>query len=687
LNFDLSLKMFALSWHMGFWMSFLKFESEQHAASALATFRLSLDSDLVRGLLMTVFGAAAAVLASLLPFPLAAIGEARRTSQDVTTVLTDTWQDAIEWFAGQAHNSMQKDRLVHNVQVLRTSIVSLQGHVANAWWECFGLGSVQKACLLLEELNTLLLHTKDRLLAVMFAGPALGAKHARVMGVLQPKLSAVTTEAGALMRLVTEAAGDGHLDDEEVESIMEQEAATSKACDDLSNTFWCIEEAHEADMVHERAFCMHCCAYGRGVIAFADAMIGSRKQQRPYPFRWSLAGVADKMWFARNSISICLTFTIGYMGYHQMIRAYDAGPAVTASLLLSTFIGSAMLKNMGRLQGVAFGTAVGQLAYAMFAWCRGEGDVAVALFLFTWVLATLYMYYSSAQFGFIGCLLAAFGSANVLQGCSSNETYHPSNLAYKVINCVVGIIVMTAVDMILVPKPACQLAYEAYMDFWTRHTDAIHALFDPSARIVHRQEGKLLEPLLLAESLGNEANKEPRFWRTPWRHALWTDSMSYAFELRVDVITIERSLAEGTTIKSQELLKTLASPAFDAVKEHVLAKISAIHVLLSALAWEKESDGFHNIDVEKAALHLGRPTLAQQLSFGSTANSASVDVDEARYLADLQAALFEGAEHVPADHRSLEEDGLSRLSVLFTALGLLLRHLDDLKHRLLREGA
>merc|ERR1719428_820749 len=147
---------------------------------------------------------------------------------------------------------------------------------------------------------------------------------------------------------------------------------------------------------------------------------------------------------------------------------------------------------MGRLQGVAFGTAVGQLAYALFAWCRWEGDLAVAVFLFSWVMATVYMYYSSAQFGYIGCLLAAFGAGNVLQGCSSNETYHPAALAYKVINCVVGIIVMTAVDMILVPAPACKLACEAYMDFWTKYAAAINVLFDPSARHVRRQDCKLL---------------------------------------------------------------------------------------------------------------------------------------------------------------------------------------------------
>jgi hypothetical protein len=245
---------------------------------------------------------------------------------------------------------------------------------------------------------------------------------------------------------------------------------------------------------------------------------------------------------------------------------------------------------------------------------------------------------------------------------------------------------MIVVDMILVPVPACKFACEVYMEFWTKYAAAINVLFDPSARHVRRQDCKLLDQLMLAEPLGIEASKEPRFWRTPWRHGLWTDALNSAFHLRIDLVTIENSLAGGKTVNSQDLLRLLASPAFETLKEHVMAKVFAIQILLDALAWEKETDGFHTIDVERAtrsccseAASL-RPALERQLAFEIT------DADEERYLADVQAVLFESAAKNSADHGSLEEDSLSRLSVVFIAISLLLRHLDDLKHRLLREG-
>merc|ERR1719265_1737694 len=85
----------------------------------------------------------------------------------------------------------------------------------------------------------------------------------------------------------------------------------------------------------------------------------------------------------RNGLSLALSFIIGYNGYSQIIHNYNSGPAGTVSLLLSSFVGAAIVKNLGRLQGAVLGTVVGQLAYVYLAWCTLFGYVSIGTFVFS----------------------------------------------------------------------------------------------------------------------------------------------------------------------------------------------------------------------------------------------------------------------------------------------------------------
>merc|ERR1719443_2404120 len=133
-----------------------------------------------------------------------------------------------------------------------------------------------------------------------------------------------------------------------------------------------------------------------------------------------------------------------------MIKSYNSAPAETVCLLLSMFVGSAVTKNMGRVQGVVLGCVFGQLLYALFAWCYWWGYMVIGITVFVWLLSTLFVYYNSADFGYIGCLMAAFGTKYMLQGCS-NDVFQPTDTYYTIINTVVGITIMTFCDLTFTP--------------------------------------------------------------------------------------------------------------------------------------------------------------------------------------------------------------------------------------------
>merc|ERR1719375_2946028 len=87
LNLDILAKMFALSWHMYFWMTFLTpgDNSFNHG------FGMRLDGPAFKALTMSILGCFVALVAALFPYPILAISKARDTSQQLVEVLRDAW--------------------------------------------------------------------------------------------------------------------------------------------------------------------------------------------------------------------------------------------------------------------------------------------------------------------------------------------------------------------------------------------------------------------------------------------------------------------------------------------------------------------------------------------------------------------------------------------------------------------
>jgi len=702
LNFDLNLKMFALSWHVYFCMRYLHFSKESWEAQVGFGVVLRGNLDVTRSMLMTCIGAGTAVLASLFPYPILAIDMARASSEGVAATLASSWDDAIECFCDGSDNPITRDRLKHDVEVLKLDLVVLADHVKNAWWECLGYGHIERAREHLEILDRTLHESYDSILTVLHACEKVHASSRTMpeMTELRPQLKAVCLETGLLMKEVTAACSDGIIDAEEVSAISARRSATLEAMAALSTRLAGLGDGSEgSDLVEQRAFCLHFHGYGRLAVDMADVLLRYEGGRRRHDWVQSVKQIVlpsllfsreHLVWVLRNTLSITVTFTIGYCGYHEMIQPYNWGPASTVSLLLSNFVGSATMKNLGRLQGVAMGTAVGQLAYTTLAWCNLAGHAAVVSFLFCWEMGTLYLYYSSAELGYMGCLLAAFGAQNLLQGCSSTDIFHPTALAHKVIDCVLGITVMTVVDLLLAPSNASVLAYKGYMDFWRDCRWALAEALDPEVESVRMRSGGLLRQLVQAEALGQEADKEPRFWRTPWKSSLWEEAIQSGYNMRLFLTSVEGAMAErgkNGGPKAKGMLRLLASPEFAKVREDVLAKLAALEGLLEALSWTKETDWYQVADPEKAVEDKEpgragmfvdtRPSERKHLARLAARLQSCVEEEEAG-----DAAAAGGGEGGVAS-KSLDDDLLCKASSATSALELQLAQLDRLKHKLL----
>lgn len=677
LNFDILAKMFALSWHMYFWMTFLNPASHAFTHS----FGMRLDGPAFKALTMSALGCAVAILAACLPYPLLALNKARTSSRELAAVLRDSWTTAVHCYAGQRRSLLLEDKLKQDMGRLDKDVLLLVSHIDNAWWECFGFGRAQKTRVNLRELERILKESYNRLGTLMYSCKmeSYGPRHQQMMNTFKPKLDAVCTTAGELFELATALAGQGHLSEGDIKTITATQTATHQAVEDLTKLFKQVQigevDGHNVD---EFSFCLNVCAYGTLALDFATILIDNNNKiirERPTMigiFDCSvITGSWNLAWVFRNGLSIILSFVVGYFGYSAMIKHHNSAPAETVSLLLSTFVGSQINKNMGRVQGVVLGCVFGQMVYALFAWCAWWGYVVICLSVILWLISTLFVYYNSSEFGYIGCLMAAFGTKYMLQGCS-NEQFLPTNTYYTIINTVVGITIMTFCDMTITQTPTSHLASNALMDAWDMYAKAVNDLFDPSVEQVRFHHGLLLGKLAEATRLGDEAAKEPRFYRTPWRARLFEHAVKAMFLIRMYLCVMECGAAKNGrdgNKKSYTVTRIENMKAFDEVKKDISTKIAQIRMLFSIFTYERDGDPFESMDM--ASLTASRHTEKKHIDELLKEVSSSLSSEE--ILHSNRNAKVE----------TLEDVMVCELSTIVNAIDGQLDEISHLKHQIL----
>eukprot|EP00746_Dinoflagellata_sp_MGD_P001700 gnl/MRDRNA2_/MRDRNA2_103230_c0_seq1.p1 gnl/MRDRNA2_/MRDRNA2_103230_c0~~gnl/MRDRNA2_/MRDRNA2_103230_c0_seq1.p1 ORF type:complete len:851 (-),score=141.24 gnl/MRDRNA2_/MRDRNA2_103230_c0_seq1:104-2656(-) len=617
LNFDNNAKMFALSWHMYFWMTFLNPASHDFNHS----WGMRLDGPAFKALTMSAVGCIVAVLAASIPYPLLAIQQARECSQQLAGVLRDSWSTVVECYAGEQRDLLKEDRLKHDLARLMKDVQLLSDHIDHAWWECFGFGRVQKARVSFGILQVKLRESYNRLGTLMHSCKMekYDPRHTEMMKNLKKYLDSVCKEAGELFEMVTVATGDGHLAKAEIKSLSDQKSLAKRAVEELTQVFTKMQgDEINSDNLDEYSFCLNICAYGTLAIEYTETLIKNNEEKPKHVEGNAFFNLVDPAtimtsdhlhWVFRNGFSILISFVIGFFGYSAMMANYNSAPAETVSLLLSTFIGSGVNKNMGRIQGVVLGAVFGQLAYALFAWCYWWGFLIIGITVFVWLLLMLFVYYNSNEFGYIGCLMAAFGSKYMLQGCS-NEVFQPTGTYYIIVNTVVGVTCMTVADIMLEPKRVSDLASKALSEAWEMYASAVEDLFNPAITTVRFTHGAILDKLTEASNLSEEARKEPRYYRTPWRYALFSHAVKASMILRMYLCVMEcviQDLSHRPDKSGYDKLIRLES--FQKVKEDMINRITHIRDLLSVFSFEREGSPFEHLNLfavshEEEKMHL-----------------------------------------------------------------------------------
>jgi len=580
-----------------------------------------------------------------------------------------------------------EDKARHTIAELCGIVQELRGHIANAWWECFGMGRPQTVRVFLGQLDHSFRELYNKMCAIMHTieNEQYGAKHNQMMGAMQPSLQVLVTEAGVLMVMATQAASDGSLDEKELGQLDDQQKKTIIAIEKVTSEFTSRWRGKlDLELADENAFCLSCCSFGRLAVDFVDTIkeIQNKPIQKELPspfaaFKIPLGCEVYRNAILRNSISIFASFIVGYVGRGDIIQSYNSGPAGTVALLISTGFGSAVVKNLNRLQGVVLGTFFGQLAYALLAWCTMGGYISVGVFVFAWLLVSLFTYYNSVQFGGVACLLAAFGVQGVLLGCS-NEVYNPSGTTHLITNTVLGVTFMTISDQLFALKPASNHAHTVLVDAWEEYKAGMSSIMDAQCTRVRKHSGNLMSKISSSLSAADLADMEPRIWKTPFKRELFGDVVNYGHQLRESLCCLETtcSVTGLDDAPKAGFLKNLGNlPSYPVVVKDIEEYSQKVEEILHIFIHEtdacfhktmgiKPSEGKCPIDIARANLK----SLVRELE-------TFIDAHQKEAAADIAGSKF----------KNLEDNILCKVSVFVFAITWQLQVLYDVKHRILSE--
>lgn len=150
---------------------------------------------------------------------------------------------------------------------------------------------------------------------------------------------------------------------------------------------------------------------------------------------------------------------------------------------------------------------------------------------------------------------------------------------------------MTLCDLFLTPARASDMANSQLLSSWAMYTQSWSEVFDVSNPKVRFHNGKFHSMLAAAESMGTQAELEPRWWRTPFRGNLFQNVILSGYKLREYLNNMEVSCtldAKDGSPKAPWLKSVMELKSFDRVHQDFKARMETIKALFGIFNHETQ---------------------------------------------------------------------------------------------------
>eukprot|EP00928_Gymnodinium_smaydae_P055322 TRINITY_DN388_c0_g1_i3.p1 TRINITY_DN388_c0_g1~~TRINITY_DN388_c0_g1_i3.p1 ORF type:complete len:1048 (-),score=249.19 TRINITY_DN388_c0_g1_i3:46-2994(-) len=493
---------FGMSWHIYFMMNLMNPKRvTTHYVDETFIPHFEVDSEYMAVILTSLIGVTLAILATLVPRPLTNISKVDDDSLAVTNAVNDILSDALEYFCG-SERSAKRFQIREKIKALNGTVTTIKGNLVASWWETFDIGGFKDRRALLGRMDDHATDINDVMYALKSAilDEDFGGRHKEYVDCVGPALINLKSEASILLNACLTSCQDGSLDEEEREEMEEQMEKVETLQAEVLAGMRRMSTGVNRDMSNEYIFTHSISFWARKVKMLAHQIMDNDSSDDiscksfcsgmwgGLVSTWSIKENCmdkEKVSFAtRNLISITICYVIGVLGGPpaSMFGPYEGNMASTLSLLISHFQGSAMQKNLQRLLGVTMGKSLPIIVLTClslvscgvsYRWLLQF--ITLMLFIFTFC----YMYYTSAAFSTVGCLIAGFGTPMLMVTCVASGTDYGFAARYREIGQVIAaIVIQTIVDYMLSDLPPRDMAVRLTTEMSDGLREGFEAFFE-----------------------------------------------------------------------------------------------------------------------------------------------------------------------------------------------------------------
>jgi hypothetical protein len=152
------------------------------------------------------------------------------------------------------------------------------------------------------------------------------------------------------------------------------------------------------------------------------------------------------------------------------------------------------------------------------------GHIGVASYIVTWSVITFFLFHNSnsGEFKLLGLMLACFGATNVLRPCSSNS-FEVRESYDTVVSMTVAVIIKVLVDVSLAASRPSEMATSTVVSGWDQVQTGMTNLFSVRVKEISFKHAAIKKIFKKAATLSCDTQMEPRLWRCPWKHEIFTE--------------------------------------------------------------------------------------------------------------------------------------------------------------------
>lgn len=639
LNVNGSVQFFALYNWIPYGMTYLNPNDQNNVSKA---FTLNYKGAAVNAIMLYFLGVFFAILCTLLPWPETARQKAIQQVRSTLEETLDLLRQILQYYSGKS-STMQVYELMNNVQGIRRRVDEANNAISASWYECFGFGSAAKSCVhmkrFVETLQTMVRHL-DPLIGVICREGFEGA-HVQFFEQIHTELFSCVDNIEKLSTFSLESSIDGVLSANEravLETDLAKIQSISQALEDKFEKVYraMSKDQIKLDLTGENYAVYMTLEIANHVKECSQALLAEDQPEESIvtALKDNVKGVWDPnvvyseshiKWVFRNTLSLTLCFWLGYFGWSPgcsqpgkscFIEPYNSGLATLVIVLLSKFVGSTFKNALDRLTAVVLANVIGQLGYVLVGWCTPMGRFWTGIFVFVVVMPNMYVAYAGGSYAALGMRLAAIGAMSLLVPCSDSyiSAQDYADQYHAISDIVIGAGIVMMVDMTFGDQSASVLAkkslIKAIHDYQQIFKD-FKSDKPPSPKELIDRLGKMQDELDNVGSLAQDAAKEPRFWRQPWRPSLYQEAAT-GFTRLAMLLRHIIPLTLGANVESKDF-----------------------HAFLNSLrSWPKilsevESCLGETVDLSKYILHMNRHEevvgLTKMLSQSKDTDSLSMD--------------------------------------------------------------